>query len=171
MNDANKETMRILVFAPLGVGGVASLMLDIQKSIDRDKLNFDYLDFHNQVEEQEHIAYELGSRKMVASADEIKFKPLRGFVRFFRVKRICKNNNVKVLHFNYGSPIGFLTMLAAKLGGVKWITFHSHNGGVTNQGMLGTMITEHVRLWLQNSLSLKKYQSKRSIDLFLMELF
>lgn len=140
MNDANKETMRILVFAPLGVGGVASLMLDIQKSIDRDKLNFDYLDFHNQVEEQEHIAYELGSRKMVASADEIKFKPLRGFVRFFRVKRICKNNNVKVLHFNYGSPIGFLTMLAAKLGGVKWITFHSHNGGVTNQGMLGTIV-------------------------------
>ena len=123
-------------------------MLDIQKSIERDKLNFDYLDFHNQVEEQEHIAYELGSRKLVASADEIKFKPLRGFVRFFRVKKICKENNVKVLHFNYGSPIGFLTMLAAKLGGVKWITFHSHNGGVTNQGMLGTIVGKMCRPFL-----------------------
>ena len=148
MNQEKKESMKILVFAPLGVGGVTSLMLDIQKSIDRDKLNFDYLVFHDQKEEQEHIAIGLGSKKIIASADSIGFKPFRGLVRFFRVRKACKENSIKVLHFNYGSPLGFITLLAAKLGGVKWITFHSHNGGVTNQGILGTIIGRVCRPFL-----------------------
>lgn len=144
----NNKPTRILVFAPLGVGGVTSLMLDIQKSIDRSRLNFDYLVFHDQVEEQEHIALELGSKKIVATADNIKFRTLRGLVRFFRVRKVCKENNIKIFHFNYGSPIGFFTLLAAKLGGVKWITFHSHNGGITNQGILVRIVGNICRPFL-----------------------
>ena len=37
--------------------------------------------------------------------------------------------------------MGFLTMLAAKAGGVKWITFHSHNGGMSNEGWMAKVVS------------------------------
>lgn len=135
------QQLRILVHAPLGVGGVTNLMLNIQKHIDRDKLNFDYLVFHDRIEPEEHTALELGARKLVASADEIAFKPLRAILRLKRVRDVCKKNNIKIFHFNGGAPIGFLTMLAAKAGGVKWITFHSHNGGMSNEGWMAKVVS------------------------------
>lgn len=139
------QPLRILVHAPLGVGGVTNLMLNIQKNIDRDKLNFDYLVFHDRVEPEEHTALALGARKLVASADEITFKPLRALVRLKRVRDVCKKNNIKILHFNGGAPMGFLTMLAAKAGGVKWITFHSHNGGMSNEGWMAKFVSDLCR--------------------------
>ena len=139
------KPLRILVHAPLGVGGVTGLMLNIQRNIDREKLNFDYLVFHDRVEPQEHIALELGAKKIIASADEIRFKPLRGIIRLIRIRSVCKKNNVKILHFNGGAPMGFLTMLAAKAGGVKWVTFHSHNGGMSNEGTTARIVSNICR--------------------------
>lgn len=136
-----KKPMRLLVHAPLGVGGVTNLMLDIQRNINREKINFDYLVFHDQVEPQEKTAFEMGSKKLIASADNVSFKPLRGLIRLFKIKKVCKKNEVKVFHFNGGAPLGFLTILAAKMGGVKWVTFHSHNGGMTHQGVLAKIIS------------------------------
>lgn len=143
VNDRSSSVrqLRILVHAPLGVGGVTNLMLNIQKHLDREKLNFDYLVFHDRTEPQEHKALELGGRKLVASADEIAFKPLRAIVRLKRVRDVCKRNNVKIFHFNGGAPMGFLTMLAARAGGVKWITFHSHNGGMSNEGWMAKVVS------------------------------
>lgn len=134
------EPLRILVHAPLGVGGVTNVMLNIQRNIDRSVLNFDYLVFHNRVEPQENAAYELGSKKLVASADEIKIKSLRWVVRSFRVRKVCKENNVKILHLNGGAPMGLFTILAAKAGGVQYVTFHSHNGGTKSKSRLVRML-------------------------------
>lgn len=134
--DKGKNPLIILVHAPLGVGGVTNLMLNIQRNIDRKLLNFDYLVFHDRIEPKEQFVYSMGSKKLIASADNIKFKPLRGIIRLFKIRNVCKNNNVKIFHFNGGAPLGFLTMFAAKCGGVKWITFHSHNGGMSNEGFL-----------------------------------
>ena len=40
----DRETpVKILVTAPLGVGGISNMMINIQKHLDRDKINFDYL--------------------------------------------------------------------------------------------------------------------------------
>lgn len=136
-----KEPLKILVHAPLGVGGVSGLMLNIQRNIDREKLNFDYLVFHDRVEPQEQAAFDLGSKKIVASADEIKIKWIRGIVRLFRIRKVCRQNRYKILHFNGGAPMGLLSMLAAKLGGVKHITFHSHNGGMSNEGFFAKPVS------------------------------
>ena len=78
----------------------------------------------------------LGSKKIVASVDNIRFKVLRGIIRPFVIRKVCKQNNVKILHFNGGTPTGFFHMFGAKLGGVKWITFHSHSGGFDNKEFL-----------------------------------
>lgn len=133
---AGNKPIRIIVHAPLGIGGVSNLMLDIQNNIDRSKINFDYLVFHDRKEPQENKAVALNAKKIVVSADEIKIKPLREISRFFKMIKVCRENNVEILHYNGGTATCVIRFLAAKLGGVKYITFHSHNAGVSNGGNL-----------------------------------
>lgn len=132
----SKETMRILVTAPLGVGGVTNMMISIQKHMEREKLNFDYLSFHNQKEPREDEVLALGSRKLVAAADEISNRFLRTFFRLNRIRKVCKKNRVQVLHFNADNPVALIYILAARAGGVKYITMHSHNASYGNSGKI-----------------------------------
>lgn len=123
------QAKHILVTAPLGFGGITSMMINIQKNIDRDKLNFDYLVLHNRHEDLEDVVIKMGSQKLIASADEVNNKWRRVFVRWYRLYRVFKDNDIKVLHLN-GGPASDMTMVfIAKLAGVKHVTFHSHNAG------------------------------------------
>lgn len=141
----NNNVIRVLVVAPLGVGGISTLMLNIQKNIDRKKVNFDYLTLHDRKEPQEDIAIEMGSIKYVASADNVKMKPLRFFARLLQIKKICKSNNIKIMHNNDGTPKGVLNAIAAKAGGVEYITYHSHNGGTTESDFLSRFVNSICR--------------------------
>ena len=58
------KAQHILVTAPLGFGGITSMMINIQKNLDRDKLNFDYLVLHDRHEDLEDIVLGMGSKKM-----------------------------------------------------------------------------------------------------------
>ena len=123
------QAKHILVTAPLGFGGITSMMINIQKNIDRDKLNFDYLVLHDRHEDLEDVVIKMGSQKLIASADEVNNKWRRVFVRWYRLYRVFKDNEIKVLHLN-GGPASDMTMVfIAKLAGVKHVTFHSHNAG------------------------------------------
>lgn len=126
---SKKEQMRVLVVAPLRVGGVTSMMINIQERINREQLNFDYLVFHDNIEPRENEVYAMGSKKLVASADNVKWQPKRFFTRLLRIKKVCKDNNVKVLHYNADTPMAVFNILAARAGGVKYVTIHSHNAG------------------------------------------
>ncbi len=118
---------RILVTAPLGVGGISSMITNVQKNLDRDQLNFDYLVLHDRHEDLEDIVTEMGSRKIVASADDEPNKLLRLFKRWHRLYRVFKDNRIQILHLN-GGPASDMTMVfLAKLAGVKHVTFHTHN--------------------------------------------
>lgn len=121
--------VRVLVVAPLGVGGVTSMMINIQRHLDREKINFDYLTFHDRKEPSEDIVKEMGSRKFVASVDNIGNALVRRFARLKEIKRVCKENNVQILHYNADSAADLMNVMAAKAGGVKYVTIHSHNAG------------------------------------------
>ena len=126
----NKDkAQHILVTAPLGFGGITSMMINIQKNLDRDKLNFDYLVLHDRHEDLEDIVLGMGSKKIVASADEVGNKFLRGITRWYRLYRTFKDNNIKVLHLNGGPSSDMNIVFLAKLAGVKHVTFHTHNAG------------------------------------------
>ncbi len=139
---------KILVVAPLGVGGVTGMMINIQKNLNRDLINFDYLTIHNRKEPCEDQVIELGSRKLVASSDHVP----RIFRRIFRIneiRRVCKENNVKILHYNADSPLDLTNIIAAKLGGVKHITIHSHNASYSkNSGKLTRLASDMMRPFL-----------------------
>lgn len=141
MVQSESKQVRIAVHAPLGVGGVSSLMLDIQSGLDRDKLNFDYIVYHDRKDPQEDRAFALGARKLVADAGKIRIKLFKGIVRFVRKIKVFRDNNIKILHYNGGAAACFVTLLAAKIGGVKYITFHSHNGGISNCGKMISLLS------------------------------
>ena len=124
-----KKPIRILVTAPLGVGGITSMMLNIQKNLDREKINFDYLVLHDRHEDNEDVVYAMGSRKLIASADDIRFKPFRMIIRWKRFYNVLKNNHIKIFHLNGGPSSDVVWAMIAKLAGVKHLTFHSHIAG------------------------------------------
>lgn len=135
----SKKAIRVLVTAPLGYGGITSMMINIQSHMDRSKVNFDYLVFHDQEDPMDDVVKKLGSKKLVASADHIKIRPLRRILRINEVRKVCKFNHVQILHYNADSAADLTNIIGAKLGGVKYITIHSHNAGFGTAG-IGTKI-------------------------------
>lgn len=130
----NKEAVRVLVTSPLGVGGVTNMMIRIQEHLDRSKINFDYLVFHDRHEPMENKVFSLGSKKYVASADNVKFRPFRRILRINEIRKVCKKNHVKILHYNADCAADMTNIIGAKLGGVQYITIHSHNAGFGSAG-------------------------------------
>ena len=116
---SDEKQKRVLVVAPLRVGGVTSMMINIQKRINREQLNFDYLVFHDIKEPREDEVYAMGSKKLVASADAVKWQPKRFIFRLLRIKKVCKENKIKVLHYNADTPMAVFNILAARAGGVN----------------------------------------------------
>lgn len=130
-----KEPVRVLVVAPLGVGGVTNMMINIQRHLDRSKINFDYLVFHDRKEPSEDIVTSMGSKKIVASVDNIGSAAVRRFARLKEIKKVCKDNNIQILHYNADSAADLMNIMAAKAGGVKYVTIHSHNAGFGTAGL------------------------------------
>lgn len=125
---------RVLVVASLGTGGVSTLMTNIQKRLDRQKVNFDYLVFHDKRPFKADMVESMGSRIYYASADDIKFRPLRRIVRMIRIGKVCRKNSIECMHYNADMPVDLTNIIAAKLGGVKHITIHAHNTSYTLDG-------------------------------------
>ena len=128
------KAVRVVVVAPLGVGGVTNMMINIQSHMDRSKVNFDYLVYHDRKEPLEDKVYDMGSKKLVASVDNIPVRPLRRVLRMNEIRKVCKKNHVKVLHYNADNAADMTNIIGAKLGGVKYITIHSHNAGFGTAG-------------------------------------
>ena len=128
------KAVRVVVVAPLGVGGVTNMMINIQSHMDRSKVNFDYLVYHDRKEPLEDKVFDMGSKKLVASVDNIPVRPLRRVLRMNEIRKICKKNHVKILHYNADSAADVTNIIGAKLGGVKYITIHSHNAGFGTAG-------------------------------------
>lgn len=139
----NHKEIRVLVSAPLGVGGVTNMMINIQRHLDRKTINFDYLVFHDRKEPCEDIVRKMGSNKLVASVDDFKLRPLRRILRVNEIRKICKAHNVKFLHYNADSPADLMNIIGARLGGVKYVTIHSHNAGFGTAGK-GIKITSFI---------------------------
>ena len=110
--------------SPLGVGGVTNMMIHIQEHLDRSKINFDYLVFHDRHEPMEDKVLSLGSKKYVASADNVKFRPFRRIWRINEIRKVCKRNHIKILHYNADCAADMTNIIGAKLGGVQYITIH-----------------------------------------------
>ncbi|MDO4354898.1 MAG: glycosyltransferase family 1 protein [Clostridia bacterium] len=118
------EPIRVLQVVPnMHRAGLETLIMNIYRNIDREKVQFDFLvhyqarfDYDDEIEALGGKIYRLSVRE-----DNNLFKYLSDLKQFFK-----KHPEYRVVHGHMES-FGFLYSRAAKKAGVKTIIAHSHN--------------------------------------------
>lgn len=121
------QPLRVVHMAPLGAGGISSMVINLCSHMDRSKVNFDYLVFRNEEEFFELKARMLGGKKLVADVSSYQVGIKKGIVKLAKTYKVLKSNQVKIFHINASTPYDILLSIVAKIAGVKVIIFHSHN--------------------------------------------
>ncbi len=135
-----KKEIRVLQMVPLGAGGITSLVLNIAGQLDKSRVCFDYLTFHQREEYNEKRALALGGRKIVVPTDKYENAILRGIYKFFGTISILKKEDIDILHINASVPYDIVVGISAKLAGVKKVVFHSHTSSMRQDGSLRARI-------------------------------
>lgn len=117
-----KETLRIGMYIGKWVGGgVEAVIMNYYRNIDKKKVQFDFLIDEDSTEKipQEEIE-KLGGRVIIVP-------PYQKLVKFHKeFKRVCKENNYKIVHSN-ANALSVFPLFAAKCAGVPVRIAHSHS--------------------------------------------
>lgn len=127
-----KKPVKVLQVAPLGAGGVTSLVLNIAEKIDKERVHFDYLTFYDRREFNEERAIALGGKKYTVPIDHYKNSLVRSIFKFFYAIRVIRQSRADVIHINASKPYEVLVGVSAKLAGTRKVVFHSHNSAMDN---------------------------------------
>jgi glycosyltransferase involved in cell wall biosynthesis len=128
-SDKNKP-VHILHMAPLGAGGITSLVINLASQVDTSKVVFDYLTFYDRKELNEDNALQYGGEKIVVPIYRYKNKIIRGLYKFFGTIKILRKHKPDIIHINASFPYDIMVGISAKLAGVKSVFFHSHNSSM-----------------------------------------
>lgn len=133
--------IRVLMVVPnMHRAGLETLIMNIYRNIDREKVQFDFLthytakfDYDDEIEQLGGQIYRLSVRE-----DNNLFKYLSDLKRFF-----ANHPEYKIVHGHMES-FGFLYSRAAKKAGVKTIIAHSHNALIepTLKGYLKSLMNK-----------------------------
>lgn len=135
-----KEPIKVLQVAPLGAGGVTSLILNIAEKLDNEKVNFDYLTFYDRTEFNEKRAKDLGGKKYVVPIDHYKNPLIRSLFKFFYAIKVIRSSGADIIHINGSKPYDVLVGVSAKMAGVKIVFFHSHNSSMDKETGINKII-------------------------------
>ena len=117
-----EETLRIGMYIGKWVGGgVEAVIMNYYRNIDKKKVQFDFLVDEDSTEKipQEEIE-KLGSRVIMVP-------PYQKLIKFHKeFKRICKENNYKIVHSN-ANALSVFPLFAAKCARVQVRIAHSHS--------------------------------------------
>lgn len=121
------EPIRILQWGMLGgFGGVEAFIMNVYRNIDRSKVQFDFLESHN----EGRLAYEdkilaMGGRiyRVMYSQRESLIKSHSELLRFFR-----EHPEFAGIHVNANYPYAY-PLKVAKEAGIPLRILHSHNAG------------------------------------------
>ena len=137
-----RKPIKVLQVAPLGAGGVTSLILNIAEKIDNEKVQFDYLTFYDRKEFNEDRAKALGGKKYVVPIDHYKNPLIRSLFKFFYAIKVIHSSEADIIHINGSKPYDVLVGVSAKLAGVNTVFFHSHNSSMDNENGIKKIIMD-----------------------------
>lgn len=123
-----KEPARVLqIVATMGMGGIENFLMNLYRSIDKEKVQFDFLILNTDNNFFENEIKSLGGKiyKIVSPKKSGYFKFLRDLKDFF-----LKNPTYKIVHSHYNILNGIILNQVYKCK-VKLIISHSHS---TNSG-------------------------------------
>lgn len=143
-----KEPIKVLQVAPLGAGGVTSLILNIAEKLDDRKVKFDYLTFYDRTEFNEKRACANGSKKYVVPIDHFANPIIRAIYKFFYSIVIIKKAKADIIHINGSKPYDVLVGVAAKFAGVKTVIFHSHNSSMSQTSGVKGLLMSALKLFI-----------------------
>lgn len=130
------EPIRILQIVPnMQAGGLESLIMNIYRKIDRNKVQFDFIVHYKEKKHFDNEIENLGGKiyRFSLREDYNLIRYIKDLDAFFK-----KNKEYKVIHCHMSS-IGFLIFLIAKKNGVKVRIAHSHNSA-TPKNLKGALI-------------------------------
>lgn len=115
-------------------GGIESYIINYYRNIDKNKVQFDFINiypndlcFQNEIEELGGKIYKVPSY----------YK--HPFAYMKQVKKIIKENKYEIVHCNMNSAVFLFPIIAAKLAKTKVIIAHSHNSS-SDKGFLKDFI-------------------------------
>lgn len=123
MSNKNHENKCLRIGMYIGKwvgGGVEAVVMNYYKNIDRNKIQFDFICD----DDSTNIPYEeiekLGGKVIIVP-------PYQKLIKFHKeFKRICKENNYKIVHSNINA-LSVFPLFAAKCAGVPIRIAHSHS--------------------------------------------
>lgn len=137
----DNRAVHVLQMAPLGAGGITSLVLNIASHLDREKVVFDYLTFYDRKEFNEDKALSYGGKKIVVPLDKYNNRIIRAIHKFFGTIKVISENRIEIVHINASFPYDIVVGISAKLGGANKVIFHSHNSSMkTDKSIRGRIM-------------------------------
>lgn len=122
-----EKPLRVMQMAPLRMGGITEMVLNIAENVDRTKVVFDYLTFIDTFENARLRAENAGGVVYRVDLQSIQNPVWRGIKKFFGIVKLVKKQNFNIIYINTSTPYEVLVAFAAKMGGAKKIVLHSHN--------------------------------------------
>ena len=103
------------------IGGIETYLMNYYRNIDRDYIQFDFINPYDQLCFQEEIT-SLGGK--IYNVVNFKKHPYKFYKE---LKEIIRENNYQIVHVNMMSAANILPIIVAKKCNVKHIIAHSHN--------------------------------------------
>ena len=144
------EPIRVLhVVGNMGIGGIETLIMNIYRNIDRDKVQFDFL-IHNPTEgEYAEEIKKLGGH--IYRMPVLRDKTRTYYWRYFEYKSALKkffseHKEIKVLHGHMTNTASIYMPIAMKYGNVKCCIAHSHQTEATPglSGVVTNILQRHL---------------------------
>lgn len=119
------KTYRVLQFGmTYNPGGIESFIMNYYRHIDRQKIQFDFVNMYDEIAYENEINL-LGGK--VYNITSFRSNPVKNYLE---IRKIIKNNKYDIIHVNMLSMAYITPILVAKDLGVKKIIAHSHNSSM-----------------------------------------
>ena len=107
------------------LGGIENFLMNYYRNIDRNNVQFDFINMYNKDFCFKKDIEELGGK--IYKVTNVKKNPIK---YFYDIEAIIKENNYEIVHIHMLSAANILPILAAKKAGTKKIIVHSHSSNV-----------------------------------------
>lgn len=120
---------RILHIVPnMNIGGLETFIMNVYRNIDRDKIQFDFLEHYAEESAYDEEIKSLGGKiyNFTFRNDNNLFKYIKNLNNFFKTHK-----EYKILHCHMES-VGAIVFIIARLHGIKILIGHAHTNSTSN---------------------------------------
>lgn len=105
-------------------GGIESFLINYYRYINKNKIQFDFINMYDRLPYQEEII-SLGGK--IYNITNVKENPVKCLIE---LKNIISKNNYNIVHINMLSAANIIPIIAAKLAKTKTVIVHSHSSSL-----------------------------------------